>query len=434
MESNAILNFLQNDTIIVFDTNIWLDIYRVLPDEIANTLSLLSKRDIKEKMYIPSFVSYEFKKHHRQLQNEHSQIVERANSKLKDTVFKFKTKTFEDIVSLRDRHGINTIDVEKKFAEKFADLEKIAADFLEYNDTQILLEDDDIKLRIKSFFDELYKTNSIDCLSKNEILELITEGEQRYQNKTPPGYKDKIKDEKGRFIYGDLIIWKEIMKYARIKSKNVLFVTNDVKEDWFDTLGFNQKLVDEFELVTEHKIMGLKGREFYDFARKQYLTASETLTDIDTYIDQHYKKLLNSIQDELLAKVNDELYYSYGGKNRVYDPWEVLSLYDGEYYELVDISTFALKNATFERYGSIVEVTAAFDLEFTVQTAGYEGRDDDTHEVYLSPTRKHTLGGVLEITLQKSATEFILDLSNYDIIDMQGTIDENNYDDGYGED
>ena len=130
MESNAILNFLQNDTIIVFDTNIWLDIYRVLPDEIANTLSLLSKREIKEKMYIPSFVSYEFKKHHRQLQNEHSQIVERANSKLKDTVFKFKTKTFEDIVSLLDRHGINTIDVEKKFAEKFADLEKISADFL----------------------------------------------------------------------------------------------------------------------------------------------------------------------------------------------------------------------------------------------------------------------------------------------------------------
>lgn len=62
MEENIIDEFLKNGTIIVFDTNVWLDIYRVLPDEIANTLTLLNKDAIKNKLFIPSFVNTEFLK------------------------------------------------------------------------------------------------------------------------------------------------------------------------------------------------------------------------------------------------------------------------------------------------------------------------------------------------------------------------------------
>lgn len=45
MNKNEMDAFFNSDCIIVFDTNMWLDIYRVLPDEIANILTLLNKTD-----------------------------------------------------------------------------------------------------------------------------------------------------------------------------------------------------------------------------------------------------------------------------------------------------------------------------------------------------------------------------------------------------
>lgn len=58
------------------------------------------------------------------------------------------------------------------------------------------------------------------------------EGEIRASHRMPPGFKDGGKDENK---YGDLIIWFEILEYARATKdqfKKVVILTNDAKPDW----------------------------------------------------------------------------------------------------------------------------------------------------------------------------------------------------------
>lgn len=94
--------------------------------------------------------------------------------------------------------------------------------------------------------------------SKKELDEICKTGEKRYEANIPPGYKDKSKQgsylvEDREFIrkYGDLILWKEIIRKAKIDQiANVVLITGDVKEDWWlekrgKKLGPRKELLNE---------------------------------------------------------------------------------------------------------------------------------------------------------------------------------------------
>ena len=42
------------------------------------------------------------------------------------------------------------------------------------------------------------------------------------------------KKKKGFQKYGDLIIWKEILRYSSVQKKTIILICNDKKEDWFN--------------------------------------------------------------------------------------------------------------------------------------------------------------------------------------------------------
>lgn len=68
-----------------------------------------------------------------------------------------------------------------------------------------------------------------------DFLEIVKEGEVRYRHFIPPGYMDlRTKEKDGVRIYGDLVIWKEILQYSKLNQKDILFVCDDVKEDWYE--------------------------------------------------------------------------------------------------------------------------------------------------------------------------------------------------------
>ena len=65
-----------------------------------------------------------------------------------------------------------------------------------------------------------------------KMLTIIREGKFRYENEIPPGYKDED-DKIGFQMFGDLILWFQIIDYAKENGHPIIFVTNDVKEDWW---------------------------------------------------------------------------------------------------------------------------------------------------------------------------------------------------------
>ena len=80
----------------------------------------------------------------------------------------------------------------------------------------------------------------------------IDEGKKRYERKIPPGYKDNDKSKRGdNSEYGDYFAWEEILAFSKEKKTDIIYVTNDQKEDWWNiikgkTLGPRVELKKEF--------------------------------------------------------------------------------------------------------------------------------------------------------------------------------------------
>ncbi len=74
----------------------------------------------------------------------------------------------------------------------------------------------------------------------------------RCKNEIPPGYKDQDKPDTG---IGDFLIWKSLIKAAKERGKDVLFVTGETKPDWVENGGSDiqfprPELIQEFRQET----------------------------------------------------------------------------------------------------------------------------------------------------------------------------------------
>ncbi|MFS2112749.1 PIN-like domain-containing protein [Herbaspirillum frisingense] len=87
-------------------------------------------------------------------------------------------------------------------------------------------------------------------LPKEVLGQIQKEGELRFKSLMPPGYLDAGKGGKGDLgpfmyeglyyerKYGDLIVWKQIIKHAQErKLKKIIFLTDDAKDDWWLTIN-----------------------------------------------------------------------------------------------------------------------------------------------------------------------------------------------------
>ncbi len=110
----------------------------------------------------------------------------------------------------------------------------------------------------------------------DQLSRLYLEGRQRYAELVPPGYMDQLTKPEPR-RYGDLIIWKQLIDYSRHQNRPVMFITDDVKEDWwFEVAGGkgtrtpHPKLRQEFVEATGNVIWFYEREHFLREAKKRF--------------------------------------------------------------------------------------------------------------------------------------------------------------------
>ncbi|VUW91735.1 Uncharacterised protein [Streptococcus constellatus] len=266
------------------------------------------------------------------------------------------------------------------------------------------IEQDDLKNFIETHFE------IGDSYSFSEMLEIMREGELRYSASVPPGYMDE--EEKQSFqIYGDLIIWKQILEYAKSKSSPVIFVSDDTKEDWNEILvdqesNKKKKKTDpkrpryeillEFNDIVGKKIKKLKLSDFlYEF-NEQLKTkfGSSTLSEIK------YKSLKETIEDEALDFIRFlereiEVIQSNGLKpDHAYEFDEIDNAVN-----LLSIDEIRLN--TIDEYSYHIEYLATFDCNLEYEYFEYWGRDDDTREAITSPASNISASGELLVKIER---------------------------------
>jgi hypothetical protein len=86
-------------------------------------------------------------------------------------------------------------------------------------------------------------------LTDEDQAKAVAEARQRGKDRRPPGYMDAGPEGKG--ATGDYVLWEQILREAKRRQQDVLFVTADDKEDWWrknkrkNSLGPRPELVDE---------------------------------------------------------------------------------------------------------------------------------------------------------------------------------------------
>ncbi|EML2247544.1 TPA: hypothetical protein MAK88_002726 [Klebsiella aerogenes] len=223
-----------NATLFVFDTNCLLNLYRCedhTREEILNVMRALAPRT-----WIPFQVGLEYQR------NRRSVIAESISS---------LTKIQEGLRSIYAQNILSHGSIKKHLYNSLND---------EISELQLLIKNpieeyiaNKITPRIeskKSISNHDFIREEIDSIISDNVGTLPTQdcinaidsdGESRYANKIPPGYKDIKKKDISHFAgvqfqdkFGDLYLWKEIIEKAKSdKIKNVIFICDDIKEDWW---------------------------------------------------------------------------------------------------------------------------------------------------------------------------------------------------------
>lgn len=275
---------LWEECIFVFDSSALLEFY-FLPITKRNNIysEVFSKLD--KRLWIPHHVEFEYLKNRKKII---SKPIKEKYSPIKE-----KIKTLKNSFNKEISTKLNSLSNETKKDDKhpFLDQTEILS-FKEAVDSfekRIIEFEKNILNQITDSEEEIRKSETnddvLDSLEKyflvgreyqfNEIITLIQEGKLRYEFKIPPGYGDYYnKEKKGTQIFGDLIIWKQILEYSKEVKLPIIFITNDIKkdEDWCyleEKVTEDRILAPREELIKE--IKDHSGVDFWMYNLPQFL-------------------------------------------------------------------------------------------------------------------------------------------------------------------
>lgn len=264
---------------IILDTNSLLNLYRYNSSNRNKYFEILTK--VQDRLFLPHQVGREFYK------NKENIINLKIN--LKNNLLKF----FEDNTnnmkkSLENSEGKygNFMSILKHeedlkqqlISEMDLTLTKFNRLLDDFKDDSHLYKNDEILAKIT----ELFENKVGKSFNKVELDKIYIEGELRYKELVPPGFKDD-KDKTFPDKYGDLVIWKEIINLAQNEKCDILYISDDRKEDWAEKIEGKDKGPRK-ELI----------RELYENSGKIFMSLTT-------------KAFIQSISDVLSIKETEEL-------------------------------------------------------------------------------------------------------------------------------
>ena len=268
---NAIREFLEptnkekqelwEKAVFVFDTNVLLNLYRYSA-KTRNSL-LAAFESFKNRIWIPYQVAYEY-------MNKRCEVIYETVQRYDQFKKEIDNFTNKAVETLRLTSNDDEISELKRYLFKWLDSNK------DRNLLVVSAEKDEILDKILTIF-EGRVGEKIDDAELDLIKE---EGKKRYDKSIPPGYKDEKKkknQEEDNNAYGDLIIWKQIIKYAKEKAVGIVYVTHDQKEDWWNiikgkTMGPRIELRKEFMVETN--------QEFHMYSMNSFINTYNKMNEI----------------------------------------------------------------------------------------------------------------------------------------------------------
>lgn len=279
--SNDAIDLEIQGTVVAFDANVLLNLYRYPTSASEDLLNLMA--GLGDKVWLPYHAALEYQRNRlaviaeqKKRFRETRQIVEKGLASLEGDLSKLQ---------LVKRHS--TINV----SQLLTDLAAAKATFFTALDEKEagqrdVNHPDSTRERIATIFAGRIGEQPTEAWLK----ELEKEAQARYATKRPPGFCDLSKQGE-TFVHeailyrrelGDLIVWKQLLENAKTKhAKQVIFITDDEKEDWWLTVesGGPKRIGPRPELIEEAKAdAGIES--FYMLTSERFTQRFATLLNI----------------------------------------------------------------------------------------------------------------------------------------------------------
>lgn len=283
------------DGIIMFDTNVLLNLYRYSESTQNIILELIGR--FSNQIYLPHQAALEYNRNRYEViaeqEKAYIEFLEKISQIKKDMQSTSKPPFLSENINIElniifDKVGEEVKDSINKYKE--------------------YLRSDPIYNAIS----ELFSNRITENYSPDELKELFKQGEDRYKNKVPPGFEDEKKDGDRKF--GDFILWKQIIHKAKELNKDVILITDEKKLDWWwkikdgRIMGPRQELVEEIKLEAKVDFHMYSSENFLSYGQsflKEKIN-QKALKEIQSMknIDLEEIKRFNSIEN---SKVEREL-------------------------------------------------------------------------------------------------------------------------------
>lgn len=265
-----------DECVFMFDACALLDIYRMKKDVTDDVFKVMEH--LKEQIRIPYHVAEEYFDNIHEVLNTQISNIKNSRTDFSKFIQSLEAKRSQPYISKKATYLLGKLkqQVEKDFKEQ----EDYIMNQLVHGEYQNRMND-------------LLEGKVLEAFSKEELAEIEKEGDKRREEKIPPGYKDANKSSNR---CGDLINWKEILRFAKDSGKCIVLVSSEQKEDWvlrehgriiclryelqkefYDTIGNNNQLIHFLSLD-----------RFLELAREKddQVVSEATVNEVKDYVAQ----------------------------------------------------------------------------------------------------------------------------------------------------
>jgi PIN like domain len=211
--------------LIVLDANTLLSLYRYQADTRHILVNILTR--LKGRLWVPHQAMFEFYENRLSVIASRSEEADQAIEDLRK-----KSLELETVVrQWANRVGLpadSTARLVNSIHETVDDVaEKIGK---QSSDDSFERAEDTARDPVIASLTSILERGVGNPLPNDELLAAKKEAKQRIADKRPPGWRDASKRENPE---GDYLIWYETLREAKSRDTDVLFVTGDVKDDWW---------------------------------------------------------------------------------------------------------------------------------------------------------------------------------------------------------
>ncbi|MFL0062745.1 PIN domain-containing protein [Tenacibaculum maritimum] len=270
------------DGIIVFDTNVLLNLYRYSKATRETIIDLIKK--FKDKIWLPHQAALEYNRNRYEVISDQEKAYKEFIAKVvqiqKDLQSTSKPPFLSETVHLE----LNSV-----FDKVNSEVEESITKYCDY------LKEDPIYSELST----LFKNRIIKPFDEKTLASIFKEGEERFKKKIPPGYEDE-KSKDGNRKYGDLVLWKQVLEKAKELSKPVLLITDERKTDWWWKIKDGRNMGPRHELVAEmHQHAKV---DFHMYSSERFLSYGQSFLE-----EQINEQALKEIQAMKKAEMEEML-------------------------------------------------------------------------------------------------------------------------------